>query len=98
MLLDRRGAPVSGAGGVLGSPLSAQAQAPGRLSGDRKEQEPAENEDGAGRALRPPADRAIVNARRHQTPSSSIWQIRAKTQIWLSAGRPCSGTTAACAS
>src|SRR5262249_51600768 len=48
----------------LRSPLSAQAQTPGRPSGDHKEQEPAENE-GAGTGLGPPGDRADIAARRH---------------------------------
>src|SRR5262249_4608105 len=44
-------------------PLSAQAQTPSRPSGDGKQQEPAENEGGAGPGLRPPGDRAKIAAR-----------------------------------
>src|SRR5262245_18681246 len=49
----------------LRSPLSAQAQTPGRPSGDHKQQEPAENEGAGGTGLRPPGDRADIAARRH---------------------------------
>src|SRR5262245_66569282 len=49
----------------LRSPLSAQAQTPGRPSGDHKEQEPAENEGTAGTGLSLPGDRADIAARRH---------------------------------
>src|SRR5258708_27519235 len=49
----------------LRSPLSAQAQTPGRPSGDDKQQEPAENEGAAGTGLSPPGDRADIAARRH---------------------------------
>jgi hypothetical protein len=54
-----------------GRPLSAQAQAPSRPSGDAKEQQPAQ-EGGAGTGLRPPGDRAEIAADRH----------RLKTLVW----------------
>src|SRR5258708_1152293 len=50
---------------ALRSPLSAQAQTPGRPSGDDKQQEPAENEGAAGTGRSPPGDRADIAARRH---------------------------------
>src|SRR5437870_4361457 len=61
---------IAGARGFLGSvePLSAQARTPARPSGDAKEQEPAENEGGAGPGLRPPGDRAEIAADRHRFP------------------------------
>jgi len=47
-------------------PLSAQARTPSRPSGDAKEQEPAENEGGAGPSLvGSPGDRAEIAARLH---------------------------------
>ena len=50
-------------------PLSAQAQAPSRPSGDAKEQEPAQTEGSAGPGLAgPPVDRANIAADRHRFP------------------------------
>src|SRR6516165_7338537 len=49
-----------------GDPLSAQAQWPSRPSGGNKEQEPAENEGGAGGSLSLAVDRAKIAADRHR--------------------------------
>src|SRR6516162_7920738 len=49
----------------LGDPLSAKAQRPDRPSGGDKEQEPAENEGGAGGSLSLAVDRAGIAADRH---------------------------------
>jgi hypothetical protein len=74
--------------GALGSvrsvPLSAQAQTPGRRSGDDKEQEPAENEGAAGQALSLPGDRADIAARRHHF--ALVMQGRRTRRPWLQSG------------
>src|SRR5499427_6902533 len=49
-----------------GDPLSAQAQWPSRPSGGDKEQEPAENEGGAGAGFSLAVDRAKIAADRHR--------------------------------
>src|SRR5512132_2439842 len=87
MMLDpsRRLRPSPGAlGSVRSVPLSAQAQTPGRRSGDDKEQEPAENEGAAGQALSLPGDRADIAARRHHF--ALVMPGRRTRRPWLRSG------------
>ena len=73
-----------GARGFRGSiqPLSAQAQTPSRPSGGDKEQEPAENEGGAGGGhIGRPVHRADMVAGRHHLPSGPSVAERGKGRV-----------------
>ena len=72
-----------GSGGFSG-PLSAEAQTPSRPSGGAKQQEPAENEGGAGRGVHSlPGHRAEIAARRHCQTLVTVQRSRIKVNSAL---------------
>src|SRR5580700_6315568 len=73
----------------FGHPLSAQAQTPSRPSGGAKQQEPAENEGGAGRGLQGlPGHRAEIAARRHCQTLVTVQRSRIKVNSALTSPVP----------